>query len=285
MAQIPLLLSLQDLEQWKSASTEAINFVPTMGGLHAGHGGLFNAAAQIGTRVLVSVFVNPLQFGRGEDFERYPRQLEADLQLAATHGAHALWAPQINDLYPRGEAGLTQVLPAPELVQHLCGPQRPTHFQGVCTVVARLLALVQPKRIYLGEKDWQQLQVLKRMVLDLGLPVQVMACPTQREADGLPFSSRNTYLTGEQRQQAAALPKALAEFSICPNPGIADVVQNKETLLLQLRSCLEAAALQVEYLELVNPLSLQPLQLLETPALLAAAVRCGSTRLIDHRIL
>ena len=125
----------------------------------------------------------------------------------------------------------------------------------------------------------------RNLVDHLGLPVQVMACPTQREMDGLPFSSRNTYLTGEQRQRAAALPKALAEFSICPNPGIADVVQNKETLLLQLRSCLEAAALQVEYLELVNPLSLQPLQLLETPALLAAAVRCGSTRLIDHRIL
>ena len=281
MAEIALLQSLQDLEHWKRASGKPIHFVPTMGGLHAAHGGLFTLAAAPEARLLVSVFVNPLQFGPTEDFERYPRQLQADLNLAAAHGADALWAPQSIDIYPLGQGGLTQVMPAPDLVKHLCGAKRPGHFQGVCTVVARLLALVNPSRIYLGEKDWQQLQVLRRMVLDLGLPVQVVACPTLREADGLPFSSRNAYLSAAQRQQAAALPQALADLKL----DVDAEMQNGESLLLWVRARLEAAGLAVEYLELVQPLSLQPLPQLEGSALLAAAVRCGSTRLIDHRIL
>lgn len=282
MPQFILLRSLPDLEQWVAASAKPIHFVPTMGGLHAAHGGLFSAAASPEARVLVSVFINPLQFGPTEDFHRYPRQLEADLSLAASHGAQALWAPSVEQVYPRGFAGLTQVLPAAELVQHLCGPLRPGHFQGVCTVVARLLALVKPARLYLGKKDWQQLQVLRRMVQDLGLPVQIIACSTKREPDGLPFSSRNSYLTPQQRAQAAALPKGLAEFKF--KSGI-DLVLDRQKILQPLRLQLEAAGLELEYLDLVGPLTLQPVQDFAGPILLAAAVRCGTTRLIDHRIL
>jgi len=280
-APLPLLRSSAELSTWINQSPAAIQLVPTMGGLHAAHGGLFRGARRFGGRVLVSVFVNPLQFAPGEDFDRYPRSLDQDLALAAAAGADALWAPQLEDIYPAGPEGLTQVQPAPALGAQLCGPWRPGHFQGVCTVVARLLALVRPQRILLGEKDWQQLQVLRRMVADLGLPVEIVACPTQREADGLPFSSRNSYLSPLERQRAQALPEALALAAAAARAGVQDGPKLQQLALAHLK----ARGLQVEYLELVQPHSLQPLPRLERAGLLAAAVRCGTTRLIDHLTL
>ncbi len=252
-----------------------------MGALHQGHATLIRAARQQGGRVLVSVFVNPLQFGPNEDFARYPRCLQEDHVLALAAGADALWAPQPEDLFPAGAAGLTQLAPAPELVANLCGPARPGHFEGVCTVVSRLLALVQPTHLHLGEKDWQQLQVLRRLVRDLRWPVQIVPCPTLRESDGLPLSSRNAYLTSEQRQQASVLPQALAQ-----GQQLLDAGQRQAQPLLQaVRALMEDGGLAVDYLQLVDLPRLQLLEQVTGPALLAAAVRCGEARLIDHRVL
>ena len=252
-----------------------------MGALHQGHAALIRAARQQGGRVLVSVFVNPLQFSPNEDFARYPRRLEEDHALVLEAGADALWAPQPEDVFPAGVAGLTQLAPAPELVANLCGPSRPGHFEGVCTVVSRLLALVQPSHLHLGEKDWQQLQVLRRLVRDLRWPVQIVPCPTLRERDGLPLSSRNAYLSVEQRQQAALLPQALAQGQQLLDAG----QRQAEPLLRAVRALMEDGGLAVDYLQLVDLPRLQELEQVTGPALLAAAVRCGEARLIDHRVL
>ena len=255
--------------------------VPTMGALHGAHGDLIAAAAATGRPVLVTVFVNRIQFGPGEDFDRYPRSLDADRALAAAAGATALWAPAEADLYPLGPDGHLQLEPPLPLVRHLCGPGRPGHFRGVATVVSRLLALSGATTLVLGEKDWQQLQVLRAMVRDLGLPVRLLPCPTRRGPDGLPFSSRNSYLSEAERQQAAALPRALAAAAAAAQAGRQDGAGLED----QVRHDLEQAGLQVEYVQLVDPLLLQPLDQLRSLGLLAAAVRCGTTRLIDHRSL
>lgn len=281
VASVPLLRRMTELEPWCRSLGEAPVLVPTMGALHGAHGSLIAAAAATGRPVLVSVFVNRLQFGAGEDFDCYPRSLDADRALATAAGASALWAPSEADLYPLGPAGHLQLVPPEPLVRHLCGPGRPGHFRGVATVVSRLLALSGATTLVLGEKDWQQLQVLRAMLRDLGAPVRLLPCPTRREADGLPFSSRNTYLSAAERQQAAALPRALAAAAASVQAGR----QDGQGLERQVRLDLEQAGLQVEYVQLVDPLQLQPLVRLRSLALLAAAVRCGTTRLIDHRPL
>lgn len=255
-----------------------------MGALHDGHLRLIQRAARPrrwGTpTVLVSVFVNPLQFGPGEDFARYPRRLQADGELALAAGAAAVFAPSVEDIYPRGDREITRVLPPASLLSSLCARHRPGHFEGVATVVARLLALVRPERLFLGEKDWQQLVILRRMVADLGWPVSLEGMATVREADGLAQSSRNAYLTPPERLQARGLPAALAACAAGAVDG-----QAAETLLRDLEQRLEQHALQTEYVALVHPTTLSPLDRLGGLALLAAAVRCGSTRLIDHAFL
>ncbi len=265
-----------------------------MGALHPGHQALIARAATPRTaeavrpRVLVSVFVNPLQFAPGEDFGRYPRDLERDLDLAARAGADALFAPALEELFPGGEAQLTRVCPPPALLGSLCARSRPGHFEGVATVVARLLALVRPDGLLLGEKDWQQLVILRRVVADLGLPVRLEGCPTWREPDGLAASSRNRYLTAEQRHQAVALPVALAAVRSALGRGDLAGGAAARTLLDGVRAALEGGGLVVEYVELVDPERLQPLAVLPAGpglALLAAAVRCGASRLIDHVFL
>ena len=252
-----------------------------MGALHAGHQSLIRLAAlavpQGQPRVLVSVFVNPLQFGPNEDFERYPRNLQADCDLAAAAGATALFAPSVAELYPQGEKELTRIQPPHSLQQGLCGRHRPGHFEGVATVVLRLLGLIQPDRLLLGEKDWQQLVILRRVITDLGLPITVDGAATLREADGLAMSSRNRYLDAEQRRRAAALPEALARAAAAQLPLAA--------LLEQLRRQLEQEQLVVDYVEAVCPISLQPRTQLTGLTLLAAAAHCGPTRLIDHVFL
>ena len=242
-----------------------------MGGLHQGHGELIRRAAEQGP-VLVSVFVNPLQFGPGEDFDRYPRSLEADLALADRCGATALWAPTVQTIYPDGAAADSACQAPAALQQHLCGAGRPGHFDGVVTVVARLLELTRPAGLWLGEKDWQQLVILRQLVADRALPVKVHGVATVREADGLALSSRNQYLSAAQRLQAAALPAALH-------------AADGTTPLDVTRSRLSAAGLEVEYVERVDPQSLQPCGSETALSLLAAAVRCGTTRLIDHTFL
>ena len=281
-----LLQSRKELRQWRRQDhANPLHFVPTMGALHEGHQELIRRAAtpRLGeapaARVLVSVFVNPLQFAPGEDFERYPRSLDADLALAEAAGAEALFAPSLEEIYPTGQAGLTQLHPPASLQQTLCGRSRPGHFDGVATVVVRLLALVRPRAVVLGEKDWQQLVILRRVVADLGLPVEVIGCPSQRDADGLPFSSRNRYLSAPQRLQAAALPAALAGAAERAGRAPAD------GLAAQVSRELTAAGLVVDYVEAVDPYSLQPRCGQAPLTLLAAAVHCGPSRLIDHVFL
>ncbi|MFZ9279461.1 MAG: bifunctional pantoate--beta-alanine ligase/(d)CMP kinase [Vulcanococcus sp.] len=279
-----LLRSRAELEAWRrSRAGGPLHFVPTMGALHPGHQSLVHAASSdAASSVLVSVFVNPLQFGPQEDFERYPRCLDADLTCAAQAGAQALFAPSVAELYPEGEQELTRLMPAESLQQVLCGRRRPGHFNGVATVVARLLGLVRPDALFLGEKDWQQLVILRRLVEDLGLPVQVVGCPTLREPDGLAMSSRNRYLSSEERQRATALPLHLRQAADA-------CLQRREInlgpLCQDLASQLEQAGLVVDYVEAVCPQSLQPRRQLTGLTLLAAAVHCGPSRLIDHTFL
>ena len=283
---LSLLQSSVELADWRARNVkDELHLVPTMGGLHRGHAALIQAAAQAAASdrapVLVSVFVNPLQFAPEEDFARYPRQLDADSALAEQAGAAALWAPSVPQIYPHGREGLTRLVPAAELVNHLCGPGRPGHFEGVCTVVSRLLALTRPSHLHLGEKDWQQLQVLRRLVNDLQWPLKVVPFPTQREPDGLPCSSRNAYLSSEQRDQVSALPAALRQAQ----QRVASGETCWEKLEPLLQALLQDRHLEVDYLQLVDPHRLQPLASVNGPALLAAAVRCGNARLIDHRLL
>lgn len=252
-----------------------------MGGLHHGHSRLITHAvdgcAQSGS-VLVSVYVNPLQFGEGEDFETYPRSFEADCALAQQAGAAAVWCPDDRQIYPSGETEGWRLLVPPALQSGLCGPRRPGHFDGVCTVVCRLLALVRPRQLWLGEKDWQQLTILRRMVVELGLPVRVRGCATVREPDGLAASSRNLYLNPIKRQRAALFGASLRHAARDLQTGSVDQDETLNGLTQQLG----AVGLGVEYVEIVDPATLHPVGPERSLRLLAAAVRCGSTRLIDH---
>jgi len=243
-----------------------------MGGLHQGHAALMRSArTHCSCSVLVSIFVNPLQFGPEEDFLKYPRTLEQDLAVAASSDVDAVWAPDSATLYPEGPDEVIRLLVPESLQRHLCGAGRPGHFNGVATVVARLLALVRPQRLILGEKDWQQLVIVRRLVTDLGLPVTVQGVGTVRETDGLALSSRNRYLTAEQRCRASVLSQALKETAAHPS--------------ISVEPRLRAAGLEVEYVERVHPTTLQPCGGEKAISLLAVAVRCGSTRLIDHVFL
>lgn len=280
-----VLRTEKDLADWRgSLPPNSLHFVPTMGALHSGHGQLIRRAASPrwwgNPTVLVSVFVNPLQFGANEDFDRYPRRLEEDAHFAAEAGAHALFAPAVKDIYPRGEADQTHVVPPATLVATLCGPGRPGHFEGVATVVARLLAMVRPARLFLGEKDWQQLVVLRQVVADLGLPVVVEGMASVRGEDGLALSSRLAYLSAEELQRAHALTAGLAATAESVRRG--DPVPS---LLRALEDGLRRHDLLPEYVSLVDAHTLQPVERPEGLTLLAAAVRCGSTRLIDHIFL
>jgi pantoate ligase/cytidylate kinase len=276
-----------ELALWRRCfPQQPLHFVPTMGALHAGHQELIRRAAAprggLEPQVLVSVYVNPLQFGPAEDFARYPRDLEVDAALAATAGAHALFAPSQEEMQPGGPEAITRVQPPAALQRSLCGPGRPGHFDGVATVVVRLLELVRPDRLLLGEKDWQQLVILRRVLADLGLQVAVESCATVRETDGLACSSRNRYLSPGERAQARALPQALTaaarRWAEGPPQAFAD-------LLLRLQQDLAAAGCVVEYAQLVAAHSLEPLPRPQGLCLVAAAVRCGATRLIDHTFL
>ena len=235
-----------------------VGLVPTMGALHAGHGSLVERAAAECDVVAVTVFVNPLQFGAGEDLDAYPRTLDADVALAEAAGASIVLAPTVAEMY--GEGTATTVSVASDMTAVLEGASRPGHFDGVATVVAKLFAMAGRCRAYFGEKDFQQLAIVRRMARDLSFPVEVVGCPTVRADDGLALSSRNAYLSPEERTTALALPRALATRS----PERA-------------RALLDAQpGLDVDYVDLVQ---------LDGRTVLAAAVRVGSTRLIDNVVL
>ncbi len=259
---------------------QAIGLVPTMGALHAGHLSLIQRARQENATVIVSIFVNPLQFGPTEDYQHYPRLLDQDRQLCEQAGVDAIFAPNVQELGVTSP--LTQVVPPDAMTSVLCGRTRPGHFQGVATIVTKLLNLVQPERAYFGQKDAQQLAIIRRVVADLNLPVEIVGCPTVRVASGLALSSRNQYLSVEQKEQAAviyrSLQAALQAFQAGEDRGTALIAASKAELMM-------VSCLQIEYVELVHPTTLVPLEKVEETGMLAIAARLGSTRLIDNIIL
>lgn len=271
-----------------------VGLVPTMGALHVGHLSLIQQARRENDIVVVSIFVNPLQFGPAEDFQKYPRTLETDQRLCEQVGVDVIFAPTAEELYGQwsGEkptagngpltANVTQVVPPTTMTSGLCGSKRPGHFQGVATVVTKLLNLVQPINAYFGQKDAQQLAIIQRLVADLNLPVEIVACPIVREESGLAYSSRNQYLTAEQKQQAAVLYQSLQQAAKLFRAGERDATQLIETVKTELATVPD---FQVEYIELVHPTTLIPLETVNEAGLLAIAARVGSTRLIDNTVL
>ncbi len=253
---------------------ESLAFVPTMGALHAGHMALIAEAGKHADRVSASIFVNPLQFGAGEDLGRYPRQEEADAAMLEAAGCDLLWLPTADQIYPEGFATSVRVAKVSERWE---GEARPGHFNGVATVVAKLLVAVAPDAALFGEKDFQQLAVIRRMVADLGLPVEIVGVPTLRDADGLALSSRNAYLSSEERSLALALPRGLekARARIMSGDPVGPA-------LAEAKQALVDGGLKIDYLALVDSATLEPLNIPHGEMRLIAAATIGATRLIDN---
>ena len=259
---------------WRIAG-QRIALVPTMGALHAGHLALVERARQLAERVVVTIFVNPLQFGRGEDLDRYPRQEAADLDLLRANGCDLVWLPTIDELYPPGFATNVSVA---GVSARWDGAARPGHFDGVATVVAKLLVAAAPQVALFGEKDYQQLAVIRRMVADLGLPVEIVGVPIVRDADGLALSSRNAYLSADERERALALPRAL----LAAREAMLDGTPVATALAEAMRTLANAGVGPIDYVALVDAATLEPVANLDGERRLAAAARVGATRLIDN---
>jgi pantoate--beta-alanine ligase len=254
---------------------ERLAFVPTMGALHAGHVALLEEGRRRGEQLVLSIFVNPTQFGPREDLARYPRDLPGDLALAEGARVDVAFVPEPGDMYPPGYQSFIEVR---ELSQGLCGDSRPDHFTGVATVVAKLFNIVRPDVAIFGEKDFQQLAVVRRMARDLDLGVEVIGLPTVREADGLAMSSRNRYLSPADRQRAAALHRALAAAA----QAVADGERRSAVLLNLARAVVAPAVDRIDYLEIRDSESLLPLEEVDRPAVMLVAAFVGQTRLIDN---
>jgi len=275
------LAGVADMRAWSRARRAAgrrLGFVPTMGYLHEGHLRLVDRARLAADTVVMSVFVNPLQFGPGEDLDRYPRDLARDRELAASRGVDCLFVPAASEMY--SPQATVRVTPG-ALADHLCGPRRPGHFVGVLTVVAKLFHIVEPDVAVFGRKDIQQARLIARMAADLDFAVEVVVAPTTRESDGLARSSRNAYLTPAERRQAASIPAGLGDAHARFLAGERDPA----ALTGRLQRTLSVAGLEVEYVELVDPDRLQPLVTATPDAVLALAARAGRTRLIDNIVL
>ncbi len=265
------------VKAWKKQGL-TVGFVPTMGYLHEGHQSLIDAAVAQNDKVVVSIFVNPMQFGPTEDLEQYPRDLERDRNLCKAAGAALIFHPEPEEMYGKNFCSFVNMT---GLTEGLCGKSRPVHFRGVCTVVTKLLNIVQPDRAYFGQKDAQQLVVIRRMVEDLNMDVTIVGCPIIREPDGLAKSSRNTYLSPEERQAALVLSRALKAGKEKLEQG----VREADLLLDTMREiiCQEPMA-KIDYVELVDAETLQPINRVDREILVALAVFVGKTRLIDNFI-
>jgi pantoate ligase/cytidylate kinase len=270
----------------KRQGSNKIGLVPTMGALHRGHVSLIQRAKSECDWVVVSIFVNPLQFTPAEDLEQYPRQLATDLQLCETLEVDVVFAPTLEAMGVIGDSTTqsltTTVVPPVSMTSGLCGKYRPGHFQGVATIVTKLLNIIRPDRAYFGQKDAQQLGIIRRLVLDLNLPVKVVGCPIIREESGLALSSRNQYLTPQEKKQAAKIYQSLKQAAIAFWQGEKRATTLKEIVKKKLSS---VSAVKTQYVELVDSKTLQPLETLETTGLLAVAAYLGNTRLIDNLIL
>lgn len=256
---------------------QCIALVPTMGNLHQGHIRLVTVAREQADVVVTSIYVNPTQFGENEDFDNYPRSLDKDLQMLRDAGCDYAFVPDDDEMYP--QPPLTQVT-VPQIAKGYCSADRPNHFSGVCQAVARLFNMVQPQLALFGEKDFQQLQIVRRLVQDLAFPVRVLGVPTVREADGLAMSSRNNYLNQTERAIAPNLYQVLCDTAAqLQKSGNLDAAENT---LAQAREHLKSLGFQVEYLELAEQESLQPAQVKSQKLVLLTAARLGETRLIDN---
>jgi pantoate--beta-alanine ligase len=253
----------------------SIALVPTMGALHQGHMALVEEAKKRADRVIATIFVNPAQFGPGEDFARYPRREQGDVQMLEEAGCDLLWMPSVEDIYPKGFSTTVHVAGVSERWE---GEARPGHFDGVATVVAKLLLAVMPGLAFFGEKDFQQLVVIRRMVADLAMPVEIVGVPTVREADGLALSSRNDYLSADERQRALALPRALETASAAILAG-----QPVQSALSEARQSLSGDGFsRIDYVALVDAETLEPVEARRGDTRLIAAAIIGKTRLIDN---
>lgn len=260
-------------------SSSTLALVPTMGALHEGHLSLVRAARRDCTTVAVSIFVNPTQFGQGEDLHRYPRTFEADCELLQREGVDLLFAPSPEEMYPSGNPAT--FVEVPGISDRLDGASRPGHFRGVATVVAKLFNIVQPQAAYFGQKDAAQVAVLRAMVRDLNLPVDLRVCPTVRDADGLALSSRNRFLSASERTSALALSRALRHGQSLVEAG----ANTKVVLPVMLDILDNTPGLRLDYLEIVHPDTLLPNPSARPPALIAVAAWVGTTRLIDNALI
>ena len=261
------------VKEWKRQGL-TVGLVPTMGFLHEGHASLIKKAREENDRVAVSVFVNPTQFGPNEDLEAYPRDFERDSALCESIGADLIFHPEPEDMYDNPCAYVS----IEKLSDNLCGKTRPIHFRGVCTVVSKLFNIITPDRAYFGQKDAQQLAIIKKMVKDLNFDIEIVGCPIVREEDGLAKSSRNTYLNGEERKAALCLSRSVAKGQEIIEKGM-----KSEKLLGEMTAVINAEPLaKIDYVSAVDALTMEPVDEIDRPVLVAMAVYIGKTRLIDN---
>ncbi|MFI5377697.1 MAG: pantoate--beta-alanine ligase [Tepidisphaerales bacterium] len=273
-----LLHHISDVRALRS-SLGNLALVPTMGALHAGHVSLCQRARTVAPHVAATIFVNPTQFGPREDFTKYPRTLEADLEKCREAGVDFVFVPKVEEMYPAGSPEIAIEMPG--LSDTLEGQKRPGHFKGVCQVVLKLFNIFTPSHACFGQKDYQQLRIITAMVEALNLPVEIVPCPTVREPDGLAMSSRNRYLSATERQQALAISKALRAAEQGFQQGFR---QTNRLTTMMLHALLESHLL-VDYVAAVEPITFKPMQEVTGPTLLAVAARVGATRLIDNVVL
>lgn len=273
-----VISSIEEIKKIKRYNI-SIGFVPTMGYLHEGHISLIKKAREENDIVITSIFVNPTQFGPNEDFEKYPRDESRDLQKCEENGCDIVFLPQVDEMYPDSFLTFVQV---EELGKGLCGKSRPTHFRGVTTVLTKLFNIVKPDRAYFGQKDAQQLVIVKKMVEDLNMDVEIIGCPIVREADGLAISSRNTYLSPEERNDALFLNKSL---KLAKN-----LIENGEKNISIIKNEMKKTILSgnnnsIDYIEFVDTKTLNPVSEIKDKVLIAIAVKVGKTRLIDNIVV
>lgn len=263
------------VKAWKKEGC-SVGLVPTMGYLHEGHGSLIMKAREQNDKVVVSIFVNPMQFGPAEDLESYPRDLEKDSAFCESLGADLIFHPEPEEMYHKGFSSYVDMS---VLTEELCGLSRPVHFRGVCTVVSKLFHIVTPDRAYFGEKDAQQLAVIRHMVDDLNMDIEIVGCPIVREADGLAKSSRNTYLSKEERTAALVLHRSLEKAQEMIDAG----EKSAKVIIGEMTKMIEAEPLaKIDYIKMVDALTMQQIPTIDRPMLLAMAVYIGKTRLIDN---
>jgi len=268
----------EQVKAWRKEGL-SVGYVPTMGYLHEGHASLMKKSVENNDKTVASIFVNPMQFGPTEDLEAYPRDLDRDAALCEEIGVDLIFHPEVEEMY---EDGFCSFVDMNGLTKGLCGKTRPTHFRGVCTVVNKFFNIVKPDRAYFGQKDAQQLAVIKRMVADLNMDIEIIGCPIVREEDGLAKSSRNTYLSEEERRAALCLSKSI----FLAESLVKDGEKSAEIIKAEMRKVLEAEPLaRIDYVEVVDSLTIEPVVEVKSGTLIAIAVYIGKTRLIDNTII